>query len=143
MIVKKTKQLRNFKKGINLYVPRKRIVSAALSGISLTAPTIYGSGLTLDNSFLYMNGSMNNPYTLTSPGNWIDSTVGPGGGRVIYDGEWRFSVYALLFGYSPVAVIVARNTASPASLPTSGWVNDNDTFGTLVVTGTLVISTTP
>jgi hypothetical protein len=33
MIVKKTKQLGNFKKGINLYVPKKRIVSAAPSGI--------------------------------------------------------------------------------------------------------------
>ncbi len=33
MIVKKTKQLGNFKKGINLYVPIKRIVSAAPAGI--------------------------------------------------------------------------------------------------------------
>ena len=33
MIVKKTKQLGSFKKGINLYVPKKRIVSAAPSGI--------------------------------------------------------------------------------------------------------------
>jgi hypothetical protein len=33
MIVKKTKQLGNFKKGINLYFPKKRIVSPAPSGI--------------------------------------------------------------------------------------------------------------
>jgi hypothetical protein len=33
MIVKKTKQLGNFKKGINLYVPKKRIVSTLISGI--------------------------------------------------------------------------------------------------------------
>ena len=33
MIVKKTKQLGNFKKGINLYVPTRRRVSAAPSGI--------------------------------------------------------------------------------------------------------------
>jgi hypothetical protein len=33
MIVKKTKQLGNFKKGINLYVPKKIIVPAAPSGL--------------------------------------------------------------------------------------------------------------
>jgi hypothetical protein len=33
MIVKKTKQLGNFKKGTNLYVPKKRIVPAVPSGI--------------------------------------------------------------------------------------------------------------
>jgi hypothetical protein len=33
MIVKKTKQLGNFKRGINLYIPKKRIVSAVLNGI--------------------------------------------------------------------------------------------------------------
>jgi hypothetical protein len=37
MIVKKTKQLGNFKKGINLYVPKKRIVSAAPSGIPVAS----------------------------------------------------------------------------------------------------------
>ena len=36
MIVKKTKQLGNFKKGINLYVP-KRIVPAAPSGIPVAS----------------------------------------------------------------------------------------------------------
>jgi len=112
------------------------------AGISLTAPTIYGSGLTLNNGFSYTtNGSMNNPYTLTSPGNWIDSSaISIGRGRVIYSEGWQFLVSALLFGFLPTAVIVARNTASPASLPTSGWVNEN---GALAVTGTLVISTAP
>jgi hypothetical protein len=137
MIVKKTKQLGNFKKGINLYVPTRRIVSAAPAGISLTAPTIYGSGLTLDNGLIISNGSMNNPYTLTSPGNWIDST---NIASVYYDGEWIFSVRAFFYGFMSVRSTVARNTASSASLPTSGWVNET---GGLVVTGTLVISTTP
>jgi hypothetical protein len=109
------------------------------AGISLTAPTIYGSGLTLTDEFFspITNASMNNPYTLTSPGNWIDST---GIGRVYYSGgEWLFTVYSLL-SLQPFSSVVARNTASPASLPTSGWVNEPTG---LVVTGTLVISTTP
>jgi len=37
MIVKKTKQLGNFKKGINLYVPTRRRVSAAPSGIPVAS----------------------------------------------------------------------------------------------------------
>jgi|GEM_PF-5326133 len=52
MIVKKTKQLGNFKKGINLYVPKKRIVSApsgipvaSTTQVNLTAPFYYLDGI--------------------------------------------------------------------------------------------------
>ena len=40
MIVKGTKQLGNFKRGVNLYIPKKRIVSAAPSGIPVSTQTI-------------------------------------------------------------------------------------------------------
>lgn len=39
MILKDTKQLGNFRRGINLYVPKKRIVSAAPSGIPVATPS--------------------------------------------------------------------------------------------------------
>jgi hypothetical protein len=44
MIVKKTKQLGNFKKGINLYVPTRRIVSAAPSAIPVSTTTLSING---------------------------------------------------------------------------------------------------
>jgi hypothetical protein len=43
MIVKKTKQLGNFKKGINLYVPKKRIVSPSGIPVASTASVIVAS----------------------------------------------------------------------------------------------------
>ena len=43
IIVKGTKQLGNFKKGINIYIPKRRIVSAAPSGI----PTATTNTITL------------------------------------------------------------------------------------------------
>ncbi len=55
MIVKKTKQLGNFKRGINLYVPKKRIVSAP-SGIPVASTaSIIVSGLT--DSYADLNGT--------------------------------------------------------------------------------------
>jgi hypothetical protein len=44
MIVKKTKQLGSFKRGINLYVPKKRIVPAAPSGIPVSTTTLSING---------------------------------------------------------------------------------------------------
>jgi hypothetical protein len=109
---------------------------AAPSGISLTAPTIYVSGLTFEDGGNFYGGVLYSPYTLLMPGYWRDVYDT---GFVTYSGEWRFSTYAIYEG-SPAGALVATNTALPTSLPTTGWVNTNQD---LIVSGTLVISTTP
>jgi hypothetical protein len=114
---------------------------AAPSGISLTAPTIYASGLTFQNQDPFYSGSLQNPYSLSTPGYWIDSS---GIGSVYYQigTGWTFYSYAI-FGTEdpdPTPALVATNTALATSLPTTGWTNTNQN---LIVSGTLVISTTP
>jgi hypothetical protein len=79
MIVKKTKQLGNFKRGINLYVPKKRIVSAAPSGIPVASASVimnltrYGSSSTTtlvkkstQNEFLGYSSGSGDGFYLTS-----------------------------------------------------------------------------
>ena len=110
---------------------------AAPSGISLTAPTIYVSGLTFADGSYFYGGNLYSPYTLFTPGYWQDAY---NIGFVVYSGgEWGFRSYANGES-SPEAALVATNTALPTSLPTTGWVNTNQD---LIVSGTLVISTTP
>jgi hypothetical protein len=114
---------------------------AAPSGISLTAPTIYASGLTFQNQDPFYSGSLQNPYFLSTPGYWIDQS---GVGNVLYQigTGWLFYSYSV-YGTedpSPSPAIVATNTALATSLPTTGWTNTNQN---LIVSGTLVISTTP
>jgi hypothetical protein len=108
---------------------------AAPSGISLTAPTIYVSGLSFQDQDPFYFGAVYNPYTLLTSGYWEDTQ---NVGFVAYSSEWRLYVYSINDGAS--AAFVARNTALPTSLPTTGWTNTNDN---LIVSGTLVISTTP
>ena len=110
---------------------------AAPSGISLTAPTIYASGLTFQDQGSYYNGSIANPYNLLEPGYWEDAY---GRGFVVATAtEWNFRVYGFTEG-DPVSILVATNTAPSTSLPRTGWTNTN---ANLTVSGTLVISTTP
>jgi hypothetical protein len=126
--------------GISVSGSRTRIVSSATpapSNISLTAPTIYVSGLTFEDGGYFYGGNLYSPYTLLTSGYWQDAySVG----FVVYSGvQWNFKSYANGDG-SPEAALVATNTALPTSLPTTGWVNTNQD---LIVSGTLVISTTP
>jgi hypothetical protein len=109
---------------------------AAPSGISLTAPTIYVSGLTFEDGANFQSGVLYSPYTLLSSGYWNDVY---GTGFVTYSGSWLFYTFAIQEG-SPVGALVATNTAPATSLPTTGWVNNQND---LTVSGTLVISTTP
>jgi len=138
MIVKKTKQLGNFKRGINLYVPTRRRVSAVPSTIPLTAPTIYLSGLGFQDQDPYYSGELKSPYTLVGNGIWQDSFFR--GYVEHFNFEWRVAAYAIFEGEA-TGVIVATNTTAPStSLPRTGWTNRSDEIG---VYGTLVISTTP
>jgi hypothetical protein len=89
MIVKKTKQLGNFKKGINLYVPTRRRVSAAPSGIPVaTTNEILISDNTFYwgyNTYYYRQGSAGNYYyefgnssLQFTEGSWVLIDVGDG-----------------------------------------------------------------
>ena len=110
---------------------------AAPSGISLTAPTIYVSGLTFEDGGNFSGGVLYSPYTLSTTGYWRD--VYEIGFVTNSGGTWFFYTYANYEG-SPTPALVATNTAPSTSLPTTGWVNSQND---LVVSGTLVISTTP
>ena len=127
--------------GLGVQTIRKVGGGAAPSGISLTAPTIYASGLTFQNQDPFYSGSLQNPYSLSTLGYWIDSA---GIGYVLYEIGigWTFYSYSI-FGTedpTPSEALVATNTALATSLPTTGWTNTNQN---LIVSGTLVISTTP
>ena len=109
---------------------------AAPSGISLTAPTIYVSGLSFQDQDPFYSGAVYNPYTLQTPGFWGDALNYTG--YVAYTTQWELYVYSSYDG--GYATLVATNTALPTSLPTTGWTNTNIA---LIVSGTTVISTTP
>ena len=127
--------------GLGVQTIRKVGGGAAPSGISLTAPTIYASGLTFQDQGSFSSGSLNNPYSLTSPGQWLDSS---GIANVYYQIGlgWTFYSYSIFTAEEPAAAAayVASNSAPSTSLPTTGWVNNQSD---LIVSGTLVISTTP
>ena len=112
---------------------------AAPSGISLTAPTIYISGLSFQDQAPFFNGYVQNPYTLITPGLWGDVTNYTGYVEYnTFNTQWELYVYSDNDGSA--AALVATNTALPTSLPTTGWTNTNRD---LIVSGTTVISTTP
>jgi hypothetical protein len=111
---------------------------AAPSNISLTAPTIYVSGLSFADGPNRNNGSLFSPYTLVSSGYWDD--INDVGFVTNSGGTWLFFVFAFDNDSNIAAALVATNTAPATSLPTTGWVNSQ---GDLTVSGTLVISTTP
>jgi len=142
MIVKKTKQLGNFKKGINLYVPRRRI-SAAPTTIALGTPLLYLSGLTfpsVDGQWSYP--SIQNPYYWEVAVNgWLSQY---GNGSILWDSyaTWFIEVQGFYEtgdengGYT--SRTAARITAPSSALPLYGWTNESWVTG-----GTIVISTTP
>jgi hypothetical protein len=145
MIVKKTKQLGNFKKGINLYVPRKRI-SATPTTLPLSTPNLYFSGLTFYNPYsvgvTYYDINFQNPYTRNSNELWR-------GGRYAYvqdqlnyvGGSWNLMANCYIddgYDYYETSIVVATNSAPSSAIPLAGWVNQGS-----VMAGTLVIRTTP
>ena len=76
MIVKGTKQLGNFKRGINLYVPKRR--SAAAPSASVTAGSLFIPGTTSRVTMtpgIEVGGTSTTPFTVEG---WFYSTVTPG-----------------------------------------------------------------
>jgi len=129
MIVKKTKQLGNFKKGINLYVPTRRIVSAAPSNIPLSQANIsltgfsYTSPSYTDYSFSLISRSV----TLAKQSNtfWYldyNDPSNPTGYDILLTfqgGMWKISVRY----FDPDFIdLAATNPALNTSIPVTGWV---------------------
>jgi hypothetical protein len=85
MIVKKTKQLGNFKRGINLYLPKKRIVSAAPSAIPVATTTIVNisvPSIGLDGLF-----TKNTPDAWNGPSSYALQLISEVVWQIILDGE--------------------------------------------------------
>jgi len=139
MIVKKTKQLGNFKRGINLYIPKKKISAAAPTTLPLGTPTLYFSGISLADDAEYSGMTFDNPWIWYEfgGGQWLSSNAIA---NLIYGGGvWSLAIqaYRIEFGFN-TSRLACTNTAPSTSLPLFGWVNQPWVTG-----GTLVISTTP
>jgi hypothetical protein len=143
MIVKKTNQLGNFKKGINLYVPRKRI-SAAPTTLPLSTPNLYFSGLTFVPNEQYRNGNFINPYQKQSDTLW--RAQNQSFGRLFFSQNYwllrvNMEVYDEEYGsWIPYDGQAAYCASNGSSIPLIGWQYGGSGF---TVNGTLVISTTP
>jgi hypothetical protein len=113
MIVKKTKQFGNFKKGINLYIPKK---STSASPAVTTNICVNGAG----------QGASNGTYTYAAnKGYWIRASsfewrVGYNAGT----NQNRWGISAWFMGSIFVGEYYYNNTplADSANPPLSGWV---------------------
>ena len=149
MIVKKTKQLGNFKKGINLYVPRRRS-SSAPSGIpvastaSVTVAGFTGGNTTYNGTYTKKTSGGFDPSITTPPTDGefyergVDSIVllPPSvtiGGYNSFDGDdysysfapqgnWTISIINDDSGGATSLIVLASNASSNNNyIPTTGW----------------------
>jgi len=109
MIVKKTKQLGNFKKGINLYVPRRRIVSAAPTGIPVA---------TTNNIIVSNSSQVGGSYFKQSS----TSYMGPGFSKELI---WQYEVPNrwTLINFVSRFTAVHPTWSDQTQIPASGWPN--------------------
>ena len=132
MIVKKTKQLGSFKRGINLYVP-KRIVSAAPSGIPVAGTNQINIGNSPNNGeYLFGFGEYNgldgtsyyNYYSIIYFNNSNNTIVGGSYGDTVpvVPYAWNF-----IYGTNPDNLVVVSSQANTSvgqtatHIPTTGW----------------------
>ena len=127
MIVKRTKQLGSFKRGVNIYVPKKKIVvPAAPSGI-VVASTLYiiinGTGGNADGTYTRSTASSASTpepvagtynyykgnFYLTSPSN------------TNYNGDYPDNQWTLGVSSDPASIISFNPSTDPTIIPTSGW----------------------
>lgn len=137
MIVKGTKQLGNFKRGINIYVPKRISTPLAPSGIPLSTQAILLGGFVTDNflninpplplakigggGWWIFNGSQNNTTNATISVNYVAN-----------EGKWFINLQNQSedgFYYT-----AATNTAPSTEIPTTGWVLDPSTTGSITIT---------
>jgi hypothetical protein len=124
MIVKKTKQLGNFKRGINLYIPRRRSSSApagfpdVASTNQIAITNITGIMFSVANNGIgtyTKNGALNPNLPTYSPYYAFDTEDSAGIGFA--EGRWY------LFYWSDDLYQHATNFSSdPTTIPTTGWI---------------------
>jgi hypothetical protein len=139
MIVKKTKQLGNFKKGINLYVPKKRIASAAPSGIPVASTTavnvVFGSSSYTYNREAYPS-IIYYAYSPQADNTWIVIL------NFNYEisSTWVLSEYSIGFNgegdpeQGPLSIRATNSSTNSAVIPTTGWTYTLGTGPTVTIT---------
>jgi hypothetical protein len=145
MIVKKTKQLGNFKKGINLYVPKKRIVPAVPSGIPVASTnqivvtnagffngtyTRRSAGAELISFVGFLEGT---GYSYSKTINQTENTVLIGPQMTV--GGYGNSAWIINFGYADesnvtwdTAGVIFNASTDITTIPTSEWTADGAPF---------------
>ena len=108
MIVKGTKQLGNFKKGINLYIPKRR--SAAPSGIPVGSTNLINVQYTAYNRTFSLISNVYGYSVSYGPEDEYEDRVGFDIGVL---GRWEHQVQNGLVSFNP--------SSDPETLPTSGW----------------------
>ena len=123
MIVKKTKQLGNFKRGVNLYIPKRR--SAAPSGINPATPT---------NLIITFSDQVDGYYSRNVAG------VHTAWYQFIDSGEecrlqWTGTIWRLrrILGDNDVGE-ATNDTGNVNLIPTTGWVYTITDYGSPTVT---------
>lgn len=143
MIVKGTKQLGSFKKGINLYVPKKKIViPPAPSGIPYSTSQIILSGFNDTN----VGVDRTSPITLTKrtafgqPNSWGSSGAE---GYYVYvsrisntDPNDTWYIVLQQFGEEGFGTVISATNPSTtlSEVPTTGWVLESGVTGTITIT---------
>ena len=116
MIVKGTKQLGNFKRGVNLYIPKRRS-AAAPSGLSASSTG------NLRITFADQTNGLGTKYSATY---WSDY-LGDGNENIL---EWTGTIWRLRRIESgdttgidyPFPAEATNDTSTSATIPTTGWV---------------------
>ena len=139
MIVKGTKQLGNFKRGVNLYVPKRRS-AAAPSGIPYSTSQIILSGFNDTN----VGVDRTSPITLTkgisTPQAWASSGA-EGYNVYVYrtsntDPNETWFVMLQQFGEEGFGSVnsAANPSTTLSEVPTTGWVLASGVTGTITIT---------
>jgi hypothetical protein len=150
MIVKKTKQLGNFKKGINLYVPKKRIVSAAPSGLPVASTAsvvisgnatfngtavkkvnpeqcfgdpVFGGKLFVDTGVVYAYGASENYGNILIPPQALLTNLYDPGQLGTPSATWRLVVASYNGENDSFDILeITNNSSTDANyIPTTGW----------------------
>jgi hypothetical protein len=127
MIVKGTKQLGSFKRGVNIYVPKKKvIVPAAPSGI--VAATAGNLIITFaDQSFITYNKFSNS--------NWAYFNEGEPSYRLAYD-FWKTNEWTLTkeSEFGSILVQAENSFTGSSTIPIDGWFYTIDNGSSVTIT---------
>jgi hypothetical protein len=133
------------KKNTTFKIPRTG--SGAPTTLLLSTPNVYVSGLSVyipPEYTNYANPTFGNPLVRQNNTNW-SANASYGGLLVSYQNVWYLYVgmeqYTEEDGWQNITFEVARNYLSTASIPLTDWSLINS--GGIIISGTVVLSTTP